>query len=363
LNPFGANAGAGRCCGGFAGTIASTTNEATFNGNRIAAGIPYNFFVVNPGKRGGAFLYTNSGQSYYDGMTIEYRRRMSQGLLLQASYTFAKALSNTYASNSDTFDQPPLRSPGLRKSVTPFDITHAFKTNFIWELPIGRGKPLLGGINGWVNGFLGNWAINGNIRVQSGSAFSFGNVQLVGITQKELQKLVGVYKNQADADGVNRGNVYIFPLEFRQNTYRANNIGYNGNSASIPQSEWFNPRYTQGIPTGAYMAPAGLGCNQASVGDCGFNNLVLKGPNFYRADLSIAKRIRFNETMNAEIRAEFLNAFNNINFLVGSASNDINTLGGAGTTTFSRYTAAYQDISTTNDPGGRLIQLVLRFNF
>jgi len=111
------------------------------------------------------------------------------------------------------------------------------------------------------------------------------------------------------------------------------------------------------------MAPAGLGCNQASVGDCGFNNLVLKGPNFYRADLSIAKRIRFNETMNAEIRAEFLNAFNNINFLVGSASNDINTLGGAGTTTFSRYTAAYQDISTTNDPGGRLIQLVLRFNF
>jgi hypothetical protein len=123
------------------------------------------------------------------------------------------------------------------------------------------------------------------------------------------------------------------------------------------------PIYTQGNPTGAYIAPAGLGCNQANVGDCGFNNLVLKGPSFYRADISVAKRIRFNETMNAEIRAEFLNAFNNINFLVGSASNDINSLGGLGSNTFGRYTAAYQDISTTNDPGGRLVQLVLRFNF
>jgi hypothetical protein len=58
-----------------------------------------------------------------------------------------------------------------------------------------------------------------------------------------------------------------------------------------------------------------------------------------------------------------LNAFNNINFLIGSASNDINTLGGFGTATFGRYTNAYQDISTTNDPGGRLVQLVVRFNF
>ena len=37
--------------------------------------------------------------------------------------------------------------------------------------------------------------------------------------------------------------------------------------------------------------------------------------------------------------------------------------GGFGAATFGRYTAAYQDISTTNDPGGRLVQLVLRFNF
>jgi hypothetical protein len=111
------------------------------------------------------------------------------------------------------------------------------------------------------------------------------------------------------------------------------------------------------------MAPSGLGCNQGVIGGCGFNNLVLKGPAFFRFDLSLAKKIRFSESINLEMRAEALNAFNNINWLVGSASNDINTLGGQGTTTFGRYTAAYQDISTTNDPGGRLIQIVLRLNF
>jgi hypothetical protein len=58
-----------------------------------------------------------------------------------------------------------------------------------------------------------------------------------------------------------------------------------------------------------------------------------------------------------------LNAFNNINFLVGNAGADLNTLGGLNASTFGRFTAAYQDLSTTNDPGGRLVQLVVRFNF
>jgi hypothetical protein len=31
--------------------------------------------------------------------------------------------------------------------------------------------------------------------------------------------------------------------------------------------------------------------------------------------------------------------------------------------TFGQTTVAYQDTSTTSDPGGRLLQFVLRFNF
>jgi hypothetical protein len=342
---------------GFAGVIAGTANDSLFNPNRIAAGIPFNFFVVNPGKRGGAFLFTNEGETTYDGVTFEFRRRFAKGLLVQSSYTFSKALSNMYASNSDLFDQPATLRPGrdTRRGVTPFDITQAFKTNFIYELPVGRGQHFLSGANGWQEKVLGGWGFNGNIRIQSGSPFSLGNVQLVGMTAKELQNAIGVYRNQADADGINRGNIWSLPLDIRQNTFRAFNTAF---AAGTNQ-----PIYTQGDPTGRYIAPAGLNCISGIVGDCGFQNLVLKGPAFFRSDLSIVKKIRFTENTNLELRGEMLNAFNNINFLIGSASNDINTLGGFGTATFGRYTAAYQDISTTNDPGGRLVQLVVRFNF
>ena len=351
LNPLNANALT------FANVIAGTTNEATFNPNRITAGIPYNFFVVNPGKRGGAFLFTNEGESAFDGLTIEFRRRFAKGLLVQSSYTFGKALSNMYASNSDLFDQPATLRKDLdnRHGVTPFDITQAFKTNFIYELPVGRGQQFLSGANGWTDRLLGGWGFNGNIRIQSGSPFSLGNVQLVGMTAKDLQEAIGVYRSEADADGVVRGNIWVLPFDIRQNTFKAFNTAFGAGTTG--------PVYNQGAPTGRYIAPPGLNCLQGFAGQCGFNNLVLKGPSFFRSDLSIVKRIKFSESMNLELRGEMLNAFNNINFLVGSASNDLNTLGGFGTATFGRFTAAYQDISTTNDPGGRLVQLVVRFNF
>jgi hypothetical protein len=341
---------------GMAGTFNSTVNESVFNPNRIAAGVPANFFVVNQGKRGGAFLIDNNNQTWYDAVTFEYRRRLARGLLIQSNYTFGKALANEFASSSVVFDQPAsIRDFHLRKDVSPFDITQAFKTNFIYELPVGRGKQFLGSSHGIVNGFLGDWAINGNIRIQSGSPFSFGNVQLVGMTKKELQKAIGVYRDQLNSDNsAFSGQVFFLPLDIRLNTFRANNTTFTSAGAI----------YTQGAPTGRFIAPAGFNnCQQGYPGQCGFNNVVLKGPAFFRFDLSLAKKIKFTERTNLEMRAEALNAFNNINWLVGAAGNDVNAIGGFGAGTFARYTAAYQDISTTNDPGGRLIQIVLRLNF
>jgi hypothetical protein len=229
----------------------------------------------------------------------------------------------------------------------PFDITQAFKTNFIYELPIGRGKALLGNSSGWVDRLVGGWGFNGNIRIQSGTPFSLGNVSLVGMTRDELQDVVGVYR---ESDGF----VYALPADIRQNTFRAFNIAMTTTG----------PAYTQGTPSGRYIAPAAASnCLQAFSGGCGFANLVLKGPAFFRSDLSIVKRIRFTERTNLELRGEFLNAFNNINFIVGNPAADVNTLGGLNTAAVGRITSAYQDLSTTNDPGGRLVQIVIRFNF
>jgi len=166
---------------------------------------------------------------------------------------------------------------------------------------------------------------------------------LVGMTRKEFQKLVEVRKNPTA--------VFYLPEDVIANTAKAFAFSY-ATGTNLPI-------YTNGAPTGRYLAPAGTGnCIQAYSGQCGFANLVIKGPRFVRPDLSIVKKINFSERNNLELRAEFLNAFNAQNFLIGSAANDLNTAPLSGL-----ITNAYQDTSTTNDPGGRLVQLVVRWNF
>ena len=87
------------------------------------------------------------------------------------------------------------------------------------------------------------------------------------MTAKDLQEAIGVYRNQADADSVNRGNVWVLPLDIRENTFRAFNTAF-ASGTNLPI-------YTQGAPTGRFIAPAGFGCLQGFAGQCGYNNLVL----------------------------------------------------------------------------------------
>jgi len=332
------------------GTFTSNfINTAGFRNNGITAGLPANFFLVNPGKLGGAWSIENNGRTSYDSLQIELRRRLSKGLLVQGNYTFANAFTNAFASSSVVAGQPStLRDFGLSKTVSPFNVTHAFKVNWIYELPFGRSQMFGGGVGAAVDRLIGGWEFHGAARLQSGTPFNFGNVQLVGMTREDLQSQVKMRFDDA-------GRIaYFLPQDLIDNTRRAFNV-----SATSA-----NGYSTLGAPTGAYIAPASRGnCIEAFGGQCGTTNLVLYGPRFDRYDLSIVKKTKITERVNFEFRAEFLNAFNHINFIVGNPANDTNSIGGFANATFGQVTQAYRDLSTTNDPGGRLIQLVGRINF
>ena len=126
-------------------------------------------------------------------------------------------------------------------------------------------------------------------------------------------------------------------------------------------------------PEDTLRRPTAMVAFRRFTGQCGFANLILEGPRFVRSDMSLVKKIHFSEKTNMEFRVEVLNAFNNINFLVGgSAAVDDGKLTATNLglqtpnysgAAFGTITAAYQDISTTNDPGGRPVQFVFRFNF
>ena len=329
--------------------------------NGISAGIPANYFVANPDAMlVGAFLTDNGGHTWYDALTLEVRRRLSAGLLLQANYTFSKSMSDMYASSqSVTSSYLTMRDLSTSKRLSPFDIRHAFKVNWIYELPFGKGKQFLSGASNLVDKTLGGWEIHGTARVQSGRAFRFGNVQLVGMTADELQKAIEVRKQP-------NGIVTFLPDDIILNTRRAFNFS----------STTANGYSTLGAPEGKFIAPPGYGgCLNRFIGECGFADLVLHGPRFVRVDASVVKRFNFSERMNLELRGEFLNAINNQNFFVGgSPATDTAQLTATTTTvpggaysgaTFVQLPngSAYPDVSTTNDPGGRLVQFVIRFNF
>ena len=300
--------------------------------NGVRAGLPVNFFVANPDKLGGANITTNLGSTRYHALQIEYRRRLNQGLLVQSNYTFADAESTQFVS----FRQPLQSSKPTGNSAT---VRHAFKANWIYQLPIGQGRRFLSGSGGGLDRLVGNWEFDGSGRIQSGQLLSFGNVRLVGFNDKELQKMYKIRKD--DANRV----VYILPQDVIDNTIKAF-------STSATSATGYG---SLGAPSGRYFAPAnGPDCIQVSAGDCAALNHFVSGPAFVRFDMSIVKRVPITERVNFEFRGELLNVFNNVNFFgVASASSNA---------TMGQVTSAYRDTSAFNtiDPGGRLAQIVTR---
>lgn len=338
---------------GFAGSIEGT---AVRRANAIANGLPSNFVRVNPAIPAGVFIYDNSIDTSYDSGVIELCRRLSDGLRVEANYVFSKALSNTYSSSFIVNSSFTQREGGLDLARGPqaFDIRHQFKLDLTYDLPFGKGRTFFSNANGFVNSLVNGFTILPVIRWQSGSPFSLGNVSLVGMTVKELQKEIKVRKGP---------NVVTYlPDDIILNSQRAFDININNTTG-------FGTAFggTAGIgtaPTGRYIAPAGSGnCQSRFAGECGFNNLILYGPSFFKFDVTLAKKFNLGEKRNIELRALALDVLNRPNFRIGSWNADVvgifpggSTFGQLGSGT------SYNDLGS-QDPGGRIIDLMIRFNF
>ncbi len=316
---------------------------------------PVNFFVANPQATGtpnpqatGAFRFFNGSQSTYNALQIEVRRRPSKGLQFNGNYTYSKSLTNYFGDSSVSFvGFTAIRNPGNDKGPSPWDLRHAFKLQTIYELPFGPGRKWSSG-NGLLNKLIEHWEISGIGRLQSGRVFLLGSggtcapvigpsgnssvcstvnqndpgVILKGLTQSQLGDLLGIRKTPG-------GTVFDFPASL---------IGSDGKS---------NP---------AFIAPCNTPGKLCS-------RVFLHGPSFFRADISVLKRTYISEKVNFEIRGEALNAFNNINFFFpGDETTSVPTVAVTGST-FGKVTNAFRDANTTDDNGGRILQIVFRINF
>jgi hypothetical protein len=315
----------------------SAANDLDGNTTRraraIAAGLPANFFVPNPDVDD--VNVTDSGAySDYNALQVELRRRLSRGLSASVNYQYAIEGGSAF----DGF------SFGRRIATTTGGAPlHAIKSQWDWTIPVGRGQRFGANLHPVLDGILGGWSLNAVSRTQQ-RLVNFGNVRLVGMTKDDLQ---GMYKFDIRVNpDTGLRTVYNLPDDVILNTRRAFSISHTS----------LDGYSSLGAPEGRYIAPANsVDCLQIRAGDCAPSEVIIKAPWFSRVDFGVTKKFPLGGTRNVEIRLDVLNLFDNINFNpVADPGDDEDIF---------VVTSAYTDASNTYDPGGRLGQFMLRFNW
>ena len=314
-------------------SAADLDGSSTFRSNAIRAGIAPNYFVLNP-LIDDVNVFDSGAYSDYHALQIDLRRRLSKGLSASANYQYAIERGSAF----DGFKYG-------RTMVMGGHLRHAIKTQWDWTLPVGRGQRFGSNMHPIIDGILGGWSMNGVGRIQA-SMVNFGNVRLVGMSKDDLQSM---YKHDLRINPANNlVTVYMLPDEVILNTRRAFSVdpgsvtGYGA----------------LGVPEGRYIAPAEYeGCVELKLGggDCAPRSVLIRAPWFTRFDMGVTKKFPLKGRTNFEVRFDVLNVFDNINF-----DNVANPGGGA---TIFQTTGFYDDPSNTYDPGGRLGQVMFRFNW
>ena len=287
-NPF------GFMCNNAAGcTTATAANglvgQTAFRNNAATAGLPANFFIANPDAINGAYLTTNSGGFKAHSVQVEYRKRLSQGLAFNTSYTWSDALTQQRYGFGKPLEY-------IDQAGQVGNVAHAVKGAWNWEVPFGHERKFGSGVPGLIDGILGGWSIDGVGRFQTGEQLDFGNVRLIGMSKSDLQKEIKIQQ------GLN-GQIFILPTDILENTVKAFQV-------SATSASGYG---ALGAPTGRYIAPANSPtCIESApgYGDCGLRSVVVNAPGLMRFDLGISKQFKLWGSATFHFRAEMLNAFN-----------------------------------------------------
>jgi hypothetical protein len=154
--------------------------------------------LLKPYPQFGSIVMTDyQGWSWYNSMQVRVERRLSRGVTVLAGYNFSKSI--TAASRLNAGDPLPTRS------VSEIDRPHQFSLSGLWELPVGKGKPLLTSSGRLANLFLGGWQIGAVVQFNSGFPLAFGDVIYTGdIRNIALPKSERTLDRWFNTDGFNR---------------------------------------------------------------------------------------------------------------------------------------------------------------
>ena len=128
------------------------------------------------------YALSSVGMSYYNSGQITLRHPMSHGLQADISYTYSRSIDygsdaerTSEFSNGVAFSNSEIINtwnPALNKGVSDFDTTHIVTVDWVYQLPVGRGRAFFANSNRLIDALIGGWQSSGIFRVTSGLPFS-----------------------------------------------------------------------------------------------------------------------------------------------------------------------------------------------
>jgi hypothetical protein len=252
----------------------------------------------------------DQGTSSYHSLNVTLLKRATHGLSFKANYTYGKVidLNSAVLAPSGENEPPDVYSPynlSMNRGVASYSIHHQFNANFGYQLPFGKGQHFASGAGRFVDTLIGGWQWNGITTIQGGFPFT----PIVGF-------------NSSGTGDPNQSDVPNW------------NPNFKGPVILGSPNQWFDP-HAFAVPTAGTFGNLGRGS--------------LRGPGLVDFDTSFFKRIKINERLNLQFRAEAFNLFNHVNL---SYANPV---------VFSGNNASYSISSSAGVPTAALVSRQIQF--
>lgn len=292
--------------------VQTTIGAFSFSDGNTALRTPYIGFNPN------ADYWRAEGVSTYNALQLQATKRMSHGLLLNASYTYSHSLDEGSGLGAGLFfnGNNPL-VPRTAYASSDFDRTHVFTISYVYLLPTVEKASRL------MNAVASGWGIQGVTVAQSGQPFSVidfsGTAASIFfsaddfITNPILPLAPGISPKQATQGGTDNS--------FTSGPLAGTRVPYiNPNDFSIP---FLSPGQSGVPPCGPTTAGTTV-CDTVETGYGGTGRNIFRAPFQTRFDFSVFKNFKFGERFALKFQADAFNIFNHPNFDAPNGNFELN---------------------------------------
>jgi hypothetical protein len=267
-------------------------------------------------------FYINSdwhGRAHYNAMNVKFEHRAGD-LAVTGVFTWAKSFDDKSAAAGvgatgegfqGTMDN---HHPELDYGPSDFDVDHRFVASYVYSLPIGRGKKVLGGVGRAADLLLGGWELTGITTFQTGFPYS-------------------VYANDV-------GNV-LDAIPQRANYVAGCNI-----HGSLSGFQRLNPACFTQPALGVYG---------------GTRRNFLRQPGINNWDMGIGKYFSISERLKFALHLDTFNTFNHHQY--GGDVGGLTLAGSGGNAAISRTVGASDFGQITQASSARILQLSGKLTF